>query len=134
MKKFLSTFLAFMLGSVISLGIVYAQNSTTTFPDVDYNAYYANALNTMVLRGVIEGYENGNFGPNDYVTRAQVVTMLQRNDVLLNDYAKLNNSRIFDDIRPLLCEGLEKDSLPTDHEIWGNVQEKYDRVCSSPWN
>lgn len=61
-----------------SILTTFAQDLITQFPDVDKNAYYASSVDAMLQLGVINGYENGNFGPNDSVTRAQLVTMLDR--------------------------------------------------------
>lgn len=50
------------------------------FSDVDYSGYYAKSLERMVDMDVVSGYQNGTFGPNDSVTRAQMVTILDRYD------------------------------------------------------
>ncbi len=36
------------------------------------------AVNNLSASGIINGYENGNFGPNDNVSRAQLATILDR--------------------------------------------------------
>jgi len=126
MKKILSTLGIFMLGSLLSLGIVFAQESKI-FPDVDYNAYYGAAVNVMSGRGVINGYQNGNFGPNDPVTRAQLTTILYRNDTLSPDYQRII------ELRDLLCGALDKNNLDANAETWGNVQEDYASICEAPW-
>ncbi len=125
MKKLIQNLGIFMLGSIISLGMVYAQDSVKKFPDVDYNAYYANAVNAMVARGVIKGYDNGNFGPNDYVTRAQLATVLDRNEMLSDNYSRIM------DLRELICGSLDKSKLSTNVETWGNVQATYEKVCET---
>lgn len=50
------------------------------FPDCDYSAtsFYAPAVTWARATGVITGYEDGNFGPADSVTREQLATMLCR--------------------------------------------------------
>ena len=48
------------------------------FSDIQPGAFYDEAVGEMNELGVIKGYENGNFGPNDYVTRGQVAVMLNR--------------------------------------------------------
>lgn len=126
MKKFLSTLSVFLLGSIVSLGIVYA-NDTKKFPDVDYSSYYGVSVNLMSSRGIMNGYENGNFGPNDAVTRAQLATILDR-----YDFSSPNYSRIIQ-LRDLICGALKKEELPLDAETWENVQEKYQSICEEPW-
>jgi S-layer homology domain len=49
-----------------------------SFPDVQSNHPYRTAILALADRGVINGYNNGNFGPNDPVTRAQMLTLLYR--------------------------------------------------------
>ena len=48
------------------------------FPDVPDSAYYANAVRWAVASGIITGYANGNFGPNDPITRQQLAAILWR--------------------------------------------------------
>lgn len=50
------------------------------FPDCDYssNSFYADAVSWARETGVVTGYEDGNFGPADPVTREQLATMLAR--------------------------------------------------------
>ena len=48
------------------------------FSDVPAEAWYENALAWAVEAGVIGGYADGRFGPNDPVTREQFVTILWR--------------------------------------------------------
>jgi len=80
-----------MAGTLISGGIsiVLAQTSIN-FPDVAQDAYYASAVANMTGLGVITGYENGNFGPNDAITRGQATVMFDRYDatmkLLVDDY------------------------------------------------
>ena len=116
-----------MLGSLVSLGIVYAANTVKKFPDVDYASWYGGSVDIMSARGVINGYENGNFGPNDAVTRAQFVTMLDKNDTLSPNYNRIM------DLRTLICVGMGKEAFPADDATWGNVQKVYENVCEKPW-
>lgn len=55
-------------------------NSTigSGFSDVPSNEWYAQAVAWAASRGIANGYENGRFGPDDSVTREQLVTMLWR--------------------------------------------------------
>ena len=67
----LVTFLWRAAGSPV---VNYAMN----FNDVDGGAYYAEAVRWAASLGIAGGYGDGRFGTNDFVTRAQVVTMLYR--------------------------------------------------------
>lgn len=49
-----------------------------TFKDVKSTDWYANAVAWAVKTGVMSGYSNSEFGPNDKLTREQLVTVLYR--------------------------------------------------------
>ena len=49
---------------------------TSIFPDVDPSSTYASAIITAKNLGIISGYDTGDFGPLDTLTRAQVAKML----------------------------------------------------------
>jgi len=51
---------------------------SSIFPDVSPGMYYDAAIGEMYGDGVITGYANGNFGPDDTVTRGQLALMLSR--------------------------------------------------------
>ena len=48
------------------------------FPDVRRGTYYDDAIGEMYSNKIITGYDNGRFGPDDYVTRGQVAVMMKR--------------------------------------------------------
>lgn len=52
------------------------KRDAANFSDVDYTAFYGGAIEWARYTGVISGYANGTFGPNDPVTREQVATMI----------------------------------------------------------
>ena len=52
--------------------------SINRFSDVPRNAWYATAVSTLANIGLINGYPNGRFGPNDLITRGEVATILSR--------------------------------------------------------
>ena len=55
-----------------------AVTSGTDFPDVASTAYYADATRWASANGIVSGYPNGNFGPNDSITRQQFAAILWR--------------------------------------------------------
>lgn len=76
------------VGSVLGIGgAASAMLGSSVFPDVQYNAYYDGAVGELSADGIIRGYDNGRFGPDDYVTRGQVAVMMQR---LRNDLLGIN--------------------------------------------
>lgn len=48
------------------------------FSDVPAGAYYDDAVGEMYSRGIITGYADGRFGPDDNVTRGQIAVIMQR--------------------------------------------------------
>ena len=48
------------------------------FPDVDMSQYYADGAYYAAVNGLMSGYDNGRFGPNDTLTRGQLATILWR--------------------------------------------------------
>ena len=51
---------------------------TVSFGDIADGAWYAKAVRWAAGSGVVKGYGNGNIGPDDAVTREQMVTILYR--------------------------------------------------------
>ena len=56
----------------------YGENCGTNsgFSDVPSSAWYAKAVTWASKKGVVSGYSNGTFGPNNKLTREQMVTIL----------------------------------------------------------
>ena len=52
--------------------------SAATYTDVAANASYADAVNLLSNLGIIKGYEDGTFRPDNTVTRAEAATMIVR--------------------------------------------------------
>ncbi len=48
------------------------------FKDVHVGEWYDKAVQWTVEKGIVSGYGNGNFGPNDCITREQMAVMLYR--------------------------------------------------------
>ncbi len=48
------------------------------FADVTDDSWYSEAVNWLHAEGVISGYENGNFGAEDNITREQLITLFYR--------------------------------------------------------
>ncbi len=49
-----------------------------SFTDVTPGAWYADAVNWAASQGIVDGYGNGQFGPEDNVTREQLASILYR--------------------------------------------------------
>ena len=50
---------------------VQALGNTSTFPDVKQDADYAKAVEKLVSLKILSGDENGNFNPDNIITRAE---------------------------------------------------------------
>lgn len=59
----------------------------SSFTDVADGQYYAKAVSWAATNGVVSGYGNGRFGPNDPITREQMA-------VILRGYARLNGKDV----------------------------------------
>ena len=46
------------------------------FPDVDFNAWYGPYIETAFRLGIIDGYDDGTFGPDDNITRGAAMKIL----------------------------------------------------------
>lgn len=55
-----------------------AATGTADFTDVEPDAYYSAAVSWAAGQGILSGYGNGLFGPDDPVSRAQLATILWR--------------------------------------------------------
>jgi len=59
-------------------------SSTNLFPDVNSNSWYAGSVNYLTEIGILNGYENGTFAPDQSITRAEFVTIASRFDDIVN--------------------------------------------------
>lgn len=53
-------------------------NGTNNFSDVATSAWYGGYIETASSYGIIKGYDNGKFGPQDTISREQAMAMLAR--------------------------------------------------------
>ncbi|GIM44709.1 hypothetical protein DNHGIG_02580 [Collibacillus ludicampi] len=79
MKKFdiKSVFLGAAVGVVATTGLGIVHAAGQVFADVNSSAWYANAVNWVAEKGLMSGMGNGNFAPNEPVTRAQLAAVLK---------------------------------------------------------
>jgi len=55
-----------------------AVTGDSPFADVEKGAYYEKAVTWAAQNDVVEGYGDGNYGPNDCITREQMATIMYR--------------------------------------------------------
>lgn len=65
-------------------------NYTHSYSDVQPGAWYYDAIMTMTENGVLAGYGNGKFGPNDIITDAQLETIMNRLVKRINSNASVD--------------------------------------------
>lgn len=53
-------------------------NGSAGFTDVSSGLWYSNAVAWASVNGIVNGYGDGTFGPDDYITREQMVTIFTR--------------------------------------------------------
>ncbi|MBR6728837.1 MAG: S-layer homology domain-containing protein [Clostridia bacterium] len=63
--------LAFLLAFVMLVSLAVAPVSAANFSDVPENHQYYDAIQSLVVRGIINGYEDGTFKPEATITRAE---------------------------------------------------------------
>lgn len=73
LKKVLALVVA--VAMIASMGLAV---SAASYSDVASNASYADAVNLLSNLGIIKGYEDGTFKPDNTVTRAEAATMIVR--------------------------------------------------------
>lgn len=71
LKKVISTIAALAVSASSFVAL-----AATSFPDVEETATYAKAVNELVGLGIVNGYEDGTFGPDKLVTRAEITKMI----------------------------------------------------------
>ena len=57
------------------------------FSDVKKGQYYYTAIKWAASKGIVNGYDNGKFGPSNYITREQLA-------VMLNNYARYKKKNV----------------------------------------
>lgn len=52
--------------------------SEVNYNDLDFNDWFYTPVSKMTNCGYMNGYEDGTFRPNDYITRDEAVTVIDR--------------------------------------------------------
>lgn len=97
MDSFISKGTWFLAGVVLasSVAAFAATGSFSSFKDVSPTAYYAEHIKNLKDLGVISGYADGRFGPDDFITRGQLATILSKYhyEITSNVYSVVNGLR-----------------------------------------
>lgn len=54
------------------------ESDKVSFPDVPASHWASKEIRSAAAKGWVKGYDDGNFGPEDHITRASVVTLINR--------------------------------------------------------
>jgi len=65
------------------------ENGTSVFLDVKESDWYSSAVNTAYAYGLVDGFDDGTFRPNDKVTREQAMVILSKAMTITGLKAKL---------------------------------------------
>ncbi len=71
-----------------------AETTESRFTDVKASSWYEGYVETAISYGIITGYSNGKFGPNDKITREQAMTMIARAMKLTGLYSALTEAEM----------------------------------------
>lgn len=116
MKKYL---LLTVIINLLITGSALAMVQIKQFSDVEKGSYYETAVDNMVHKGVVQGYNDGLFHPYDYVNRAQAVTMMDRYDEQLLARIKY--------LEDMLCKGFNANSSSD-----AAFTTAYQQICEAP--
>lgn len=84
-----------ILASLLAIWLLTCPASAMSFPDVNENAEYAEAVDYLSNIGIFSGDDKGNFNPNSPVTRAEIATIICR---MLGETEDLPSSTVFTDV------------------------------------
>lgn len=90
MKKFQS-----IVASLLAVALLTCSASAKAFPDVSKDSDYATAIEYVSELGVMVGGSNGNFNPNQIVSRCEMATIICR---MLGTAENLPKSEVFTDV------------------------------------
>lgn len=84
-----------ILASLLVVTLLTCPALAMSFPDVNENAEYAEAVDYLSNLGIFSGDDKGNFNPNNAVTRAEMATIICR---MLGETENLPSSMVFTDV------------------------------------
>ena len=81
------------------------------YSDVANNAWYRDALNRMTQEGLVSGYEDGTFRPNNYVTREELAQIVYNHFNIGSCYTRQTNSEFYGNIYKDIYNRWSSDAL-----------------------
>ena len=102
---------AAMLGRALGLN---GEKKTTSFTDVSSNYFASGYIQQMVNRGIISGYPNGQFKPNQTLTRGEMAILISRSFGYGANSVSIASSRLME---KGIAQGYEDGSFGADDTI-----------------
>ena len=87
-----------VLALVVALTMVFTTVAFASYPDVDVEADYAGAVELLSALDILKGDENGNFNPDNTITRAEFAAVVCRALGLENSAASAKGATMFKDV------------------------------------
>ncbi len=87
-----------VLALVVALTMVFTTVAFASYPDVDTDADYAGAVELLSALKVLQGDENGNFNPDNTITRAEFAAVVCRALGLEGSAASAKGATMFTDV------------------------------------
>ena len=84
-----------IVAGLLAVALLTCSASAMTFPDVSKDSDYSTAVEYVSDLKIMVGDSQGNFNPNQIVTRAEMATIICR---MLNQTENLQNSTVFTDV------------------------------------
>lgn len=89
---------------------VYDENAIDGFPDIKDNDWFASYVGSLKNEGIVSGYSNGTFGPENYVSRAEITKMLFFFFDAAKDYLDKNGISAFELDEELTFSDVQEDA------------------------
>lgn len=122
MRRFLPATLAYLLGVFSSIIIASAiGGGSEDFSDVSGTEWYAEAVQELSGMGIIEGYDDGTFRPNDSANRAEIATMFSRYDDIVGED--------LDSVLAVICNVIAADADLSGDDYYGDATDDYEKIC-----
>lgn len=83
-----------------------AEEGESAYSDIARGSWYEAYLNTATTYGLINGYANGQFGPNELITREQVMSIMER-AMEITGYEAVTDMTEVDEILTRFKDGTE---------------------------
>ena len=111
------------LAALLCAAALTSSAKAAAFPDVAAGSWYEAAVTEMAAEGLLRGYPNGNFGPRDPITAAQLVTIAARCAGLEPGEGENSHWAAGSLAAALEAGWYDWDELPPTGESWDTLQQ-----------